>query len=183
VPNSRFTLSSCPFLNFKSCRDTNSTIIKIFLRHKLSVYRIASLQSTVQISYSNFERYPLKEDKKYATITNREEEETIANRDEEKPKVVLKRSWWVTVRTASAHLLPIAITVCLLVVNTRLHLKGLPLTPYEKYAIQAAAKLHVSKIIEVFGAHVLTKTRRSRLLHRSPPSHWTLYTTIYSRRG
>jgi hypothetical protein len=63
------------------------------------------------MSYSNFELYPLKEDRAYTTIASREEEETIANRDEEKPKVVLKRSWWVTVRTASAHLLPIAITV------------------------------------------------------------------------
>jgi hypothetical protein len=132
------------------------------------------------MSYSNFELYPLKEDRAYTTIASREAEEMIANRDEEKPKVVLKRSWWVTVRTASAHLLPIAITVCLLVVNMRLHLKGPPLTPYEKYGIQAAAKVHVSKVIAESGEYVLIETRRLQLLHRSPQSHWTLYTTIYS---
>jgi hypothetical protein len=59
-------------------------------------------------------------------------------------QVVLHRLWRVAFTRVSVHVLPIAVTVGLLFVNAKLLLKGQPLTSYERFALQSAAKFHVS---------------------------------------
>lgn len=70
----------------------------------------------------------------------------------EEPKLFICRSWWRVICKAAVHILPIAITITLAVVNGKAYIQGIESTKYLDFAFQLGAKSRVSylQIVAVF---------------------------------